>query len=145
MFLHSNSLISIGQLPDVLDGKGVTAHTLRFTELYDKRYEIEVSLSIQSLNREANMLKDHIGFVIPMLSVFDASIKDALTSSSWKLKKILIATTEYKTPAPLIREQGTPFYVSPRYELPTLRGCAQLLPFSDVEKLLCDIHGISYE
>jgi hypothetical protein len=141
---QDNYLISIGQLPDVLDGKGLIAHTVKYKELHDKRYDIELSLSLQT----DPILRDHIGFIIPTISFFDKNLVDALTGGTWKLKKILIAITEFKQSTDINR-----YYDIGKASLtehwgktyPTLRGCAQILPFSDAEKLLCNIHGILYE
>ena len=139
-------MVSIGQLSDVLDSKGTIAHIMRYQELYDKRYDIEMSIVLKDEN-SPDMFKDHIGFLIPSIAFFDKSLIESFKDSNLKLKKILIATTKYTVQYPTNHyEIGTSF-VAERFgsALPTLKGLAQILPFSDAEKLLCDVHGILYE
>lgn len=137
-------LISVGPLTDVLDGNGTILHVVRFRELHDQRFEIEASVTIQ---KQSNILKDHIGFMIPTNYAFDTSLMMALASGSFKLRKLLVATTEVTNLNPEINYELGKAFVAERFTraLPTLRGCAQSLPFSDAEKLICDVNGIPYE
>lgn len=134
-------LVSIGDIGDVLDGKGTILHILQYRELDKVRFEIIASLTVQ---RQRTMLKDHIGFIIPVMTIFDSPFP---VPGEWKLKKILIATTEYNQPSDTEARYEEGSYAVTRYSgsLPILRGCAQLLPFSDAEKLICDIRGFTYE
>lgn len=136
-------LISVGTLPDVLDDNGTIIHITKFTELYDGRFDIEAAVTIQKIG--GNLLKNHEGFLIPVMTTFDRNLVQALSSRRWKLQKVLVATTEVVQTRQSQYEVGTPLATSYGTSYPTLRGCAQLLPFSDAEKLICDIHGIPYD
>ncbi len=146
MFTNS-SLISLGPLSDVLDGRGTVLHVMKFKWLDVGRFEIEATASLNLYRLTPP--KDHEGFVIPMLSPFDKSPLDTLISTTnFKLQKILIATTTYTMPQTVeVRHELEGSFVTERFTgaLPTLSGCAQLLPLSDAEKLICHINGIAYE
>lgn len=85
MFNH-NYVISIGQLVDVLDGKGTIAHVMKYEEVYDNRYELEMSIVLQ-VGSQMPTLKEHSGFIIPSIAYFDKPLVESLKNSSFKVKK----------------------------------------------------------
>lgn len=144
MFNNNLTLIHLGELTTVLDGKGTVAMPLRFKELVDKKYELDMEVTIQ----HQPILKEHTGFLIPMLSAFDDSVLVTLTNSNWKLKKVLLAVSESK-----VERLGNNTYEigsnKPLFDYmgsrTILRGCAHIIPLSDEEKFLCRLRGITFE
>ena len=146
MFTHS-ALISLGPLSDVLEGKGTILHVMKFNRFDGGRFTIEATATLNVYRLTPP--KDHEGFIIPMTSPFDKTpLETLITCTDFKLKKILVATTTYTIPKSIeVRHEMEGSFITERFSgaLPTLSGCAQLLPLSDAEKLICHINGIAFE
>ncbi len=140
----SNTLIRLGNLTEVLDGKGITAVPLLWNKV-EERYLLD--MEIVPVTTTIPLLQEHTGWIVPTLSAFDASVLESLQGTTWKLRKVLLAVSKQDVISPTIDISSTHDPISELFasRRTIFRGCAQLIPLSDTEKLLCRIRGVTFE